>query len=92
MSVCQYRNCLNGGSAEVLAAFQANPIPDVVVSGTGCLGQCSIGPTVRITPDELWYCRVKPEQVPVIVEEHLKHDRPVAAWLNPRFHPNFGGN
>ncbi len=87
--VCQYRSCLANGSAEVLAAFQAADVPGVTVIGTGCQGQCSSGPTVRIVPEETWYCRVKPSDVPVIMEQHLQGGKPVEAKLHPRIHMHF---
>jgi len=88
--VCQYRSCLANGSAEVLAAFQATQVSGVVVKGSSCQGQCSSGPTVRIIPEEIWYCRVTPEDVSAIAEQHLKGGKVVEAKLNPRIHLNFG--
>jgi (2Fe-2S) ferredoxin len=84
--VCQHQSCLRNGSAAVLAAFEAQQIRGFVVEGSGCQGQCNIGPTVRVTPEEIWYCRVKPSDVPLIVEQHLKGGKPVEAMLNPRIH------
>jgi (2Fe-2S) ferredoxin len=87
--ICQYQSCLRNGAAEVLAAFEAAEIPDLLVEGSGCQGQCNIGPTVRITPEEIWYARVKPTDVPLIVEQHLQGGKPVASLLNPRIHLHF---
>ncbi len=87
--VCQYTNCLANGSAAVLAAFQGTAISGTMVIGCGCQGQCNMGPTVRVMPDNTWYCRVKPGDVRTIVEQHLKDGKPVAALLHPRFHPQF---
>ena len=87
--VCQHRSCLANNSAEVLAFFESAAIPGVTVVGSECQGQCSSGPTVRILPDETWYCRVKPSDVPIIVEQHLKQGQPVEAKLNPRIHLRF---
>ena len=84
--VCQYRSCLENGSAEVLAAFESAEIPGVMVTGSGCQGQCSCGPTVRIVPEETWYCRVQPSDVQMIVEQHLQGEQPIEAKLNPRIH------
>ena len=84
--ICQNRSCLNNGSAEVLAAFQASEIPGVVIESSPCLGQCSSGPTVRVVPDETWYCRVQPSDVSTIIEQHLLEGTPVEAKLNPRIH------
>lgn len=85
--VCQYTNCLRNGSAAVLAAFQGYSVSGAMVIGCGCQGQCNMGATVRVLPDDTWYCRVKPDDVRTIVEQHLKHDRPVSTLLHPRFHP-----
>ncbi|MCL6435271.1 MAG: (2Fe-2S) ferredoxin domain-containing protein [Leptolyngbyaceae cyanobacterium HOT.MB2.61] len=88
--VCQYVNCQGNGSAEVLKAFQSNPVPSVTVNPSECQGQCNMGPTVRVLPDGTWYCRVKPKDVPTIVEQHLKQGKPVERLLHPRMHPKFG--
>ncbi|HEY9798243.1 MAG TPA: (2Fe-2S) ferredoxin domain-containing protein [Leptolyngbyaceae cyanobacterium] len=87
--VCQYKSCLAAGSAAVLAAFEAADLTGFTVTGTGCQGQCSSGPTVRIVPEETWYCRIKPTDVPVIVEQHLKGGKRVEAKLHPRIHMRF---
>lgn len=89
VQVCQYSSCLAAGSAEVLAAFKEADLANFKVVGTDCQGQCSSGPTVRIVPEETWYCRVKPSDVPAIVEEHLKGGKPVEAKLHPRIHMRF---
>ncbi|MBI4782696.1 MAG: (2Fe-2S) ferredoxin domain-containing protein [Oscillatoriophycideae cyanobacterium NC_groundwater_1537_Pr4_S-0.65um_50_18] len=85
--VCQYRSCLRNHSAEVLAAFQASVPAGVFASGSECMGQCASGATVRVMPDNLWYCRVEPKDVAAIVEQHLCADQPIESLLHPRFHP-----
>lgn len=85
--VCQHRSCSRNGAAEVLAAFQAANVPGVFASGSDCMGQCSAGPTVQVMPDGIWYCRIKPSDVPTIVEQHLWADQPVQPLLHSRFHP-----
>jgi len=87
--VCQHRSCLANGSPAVLAAFQEAEIPGFTVLASGCQGQCSSGPTVRITPEETWYCRIQPSDVPLIVEQHLKGGVPVESKLHPRIHMRF---
>lgn len=72
----------------MLAAFQAHPVPDVVVTGSKCLGQCGNGPMVLVIPEEIWYSRLQPSEVPALVERHLRQGQPVAAMLYPRFHPH----
>ncbi len=85
--VCQHSSCLVQGASELLLAWQTAALPeDVIVRTSGCQGQCSTSPTVRIIPEETWYCRVKPEDVNQIVEEHLKNGQPVERLLHPRIH------
>ena len=84
--VCQYTNCLRNRSATVLTAFSEHPALGVEVVGSGCQGQCNMGTTVRVLADDTWYCRVQPEDVPEIVEQHLKQGKPVDRLLHPRFH------
>lgn len=87
--VCQYVNCCENGSEAVLQAFWEHPVAGVEAVGSGCQGQCNMGVTVRVLPDETWYCRVTPEDVPLIVEEHLRRDNQVDRLLHPRFHPSY---
>lgn len=85
--VCQYRSCSRNGAAEVLTAFQTAAPSGVFVTGSDCMGQCASGVTVKVMPDNFWYCRIKPEHTAIIVEQHLLHNQPVATLLHPRFHP-----
>ena len=84
--ICQHQSCKRHGAEAVLAAFEQHPIKTASVECTSCQGQCNIGPTVRILPDETWYYRVQPEDVPQIVEQHLQQGKPVTEKLNPRIH------
>lgn len=85
--VCQYQSCLAQESAEVLAAFLEKS--DFETIAVGCQGQCNLGATVRILPDEIWYCRVKPQDVEEISDSHLENDQIVDRLLHPRFHPSY---
>jgi (2Fe-2S) ferredoxin len=85
--VCQHVNCEVNGAQAVLEAFQANAIAGVEVVASACQGQCNMGATVRILPDEIWYYRVKPVHVPRIVQEHFQEGKPVVSLLHPRMHP-----
>ncbi len=38
---------------------------------TGCQGLCEVGPIVQLRPPEAFYCRVKAEDVPEIIEQHI---------------------
>ena len=90
IAICQYHSCARNRAADVLKAFQEIAPTDVLVSASDCMGQCSSGTTVYVTPDRTWYCRVKPEDVTEIVAQHLQLNQPVERLLHPRFHPRFG--
>ncbi|MGF1536093.1 MAG: ferredoxin [Elainellaceae cyanobacterium] len=84
--VCQNRSCLRAGSDHVLAAFRAQTSLPVTAMESGCVSQCSVGPNVRVMPDGTSYCRVKSDDVSIIVAEHLEGDRPVQSLFHPRMH------
>jgi (2Fe-2S) ferredoxin len=84
--VCQNRTCKKQGAAAVLAAFENLPIPHVTVTPSGCLGQCGNGPMVLVLPDMVWYCRVQPQEVLLVIEQHLLGNQRVKQMLYPRFH------
>jgi len=44
----------------------------VRVSRTLCLGLCEIGPNIAIFPDNVWYHRVKLDDVPEILRKHVE--------------------
>lgn len=89
VGICQNRSCLRSGSDRVLAAFSKYQSGELMVAASGCLGQCGSGPMVKVMPDNTWYCRVRPSDVPEIVTEHLQGGQPVKRLLHPRFHPQF---
>jgi (2Fe-2S) ferredoxin len=84
--VCQSRACRKYDSDKVLAAFRANPVSGVEVIATGCLGQCGNGPMVLIEPEEIWYWQVHPDEVPIVIKQHLQEQCPVKEMLDPKFH------
>lgn len=88
--ICQNKACRKAGSAKVLAAFQTALASEgeVEIVRSPCLGQCGNGPMVLVLPEQVWYYRVHPEEVPAIVQRHLKQGRWVRALLYPKFHPS----
>ncbi|PPS45244.1 ferredoxin [Chroococcidiopsis sp. TS-821] len=83
--VCQNRTCRKQGAARVLAAFQSHPTPGITIVSSNCLGQCGNGPMVLVLPEQIWYSRVQPAEVPAVVERHLRGGCPVAKMLySPR--------
>lgn len=51
--------------------YERPPQDGVFLSKSGCQGFCHYGPLVRIEPDRILYCRVKPEDAAEIVEKTL---------------------
>jgi (2Fe-2S) ferredoxin len=49
----------------------------VAVTGCGCLGTCSNGPSVLVYPEGVMYGGIAKDDVAAIVEEHLLGDQPV---------------
>ena len=45
--------------------------PKIRVAQAKCLGQCSIGTNIMIYPDNIWYSKVRLEDVNEIAEKHL---------------------
>ncbi len=41
---------------------------EVMVTNTGCLGLCSMGPVVMIYPDTIWYGKVTADDVEEIMD------------------------
>lgn len=85
VQICQNKSCRKLGAANVLAAFQT--AAEVEVVGCGCLGQCGNGPIVLVLPEQVWYCRVRADEVGAIVDRHLRGGKPVQSMLYPKFHP-----
>lgn len=91
--VCTGKSCSARESAAVRDAFESelkqrgvlfgreakgkNPQGSIIVTECASVGFCSIGPTVLVYPDGVWYAQVQPNDVPQIVEEHLLKGTPV---------------
>ena len=50
---------------------------EALVVTTGCNGFCERGPILLVHPDGVFYQRLSPADVPLLVEEHLIKGRPV---------------
>ena len=50
---------------------------EVKVVITGCNGFCAEGPIMVVYPEGIFYGKLKPEDMPLIVEEHILKGRPV---------------
>lgn len=80
--ICGGTGCTSSGSDNILEAFErelaaADLAGEIKLVRTGCFGLCAVGPVVIVHPDGTFYSRVKAEDVPEIVSEHLLKGRPV---------------
>jgi (2Fe-2S) ferredoxin len=72
--VCQGKNCLTKGSAELLdhirtalAGRQTFKVVPFI-----CFGACTASPNIAVFPDRLWYSTIMPEQQHCVIESILK--------------------
>jgi len=74
-------SCIPRGSAGLFEAIReetgAQGLVDVKVVATGCLEPCMVGPIIYVAPDDVWYGGVTLDDVPLLVEQHLRDDQPV---------------
>ena len=77
--------CGAKGGGELLEAFKEEVdrrgIRSSAVLRNACTRRHEEGPVVFIYPDDVWYTRVKPENVPEIVERHLAAERQQATGI-----------
>ena len=85
--VCQNTACRKSGAQKVLEAFRQLVGSDIHVEGRRCLGECGNGPMVLVLPEQTWYARLRPDEVPAVVERHLWGGEPVQGCLYRKFHP-----
>ena len=86
ISVCGGTGCQAYGCQKVKAAFQKELKREgmkerVALKITGCPGFCERGPLVTIFPQNIFYQRVKAEDVPLIISETIQNGRVVEHLL-----------
>ena len=54
-----------------------------MVTTSGCIGPCDLGPNVLVYPEGIMYSSVKAEDVTEIIESHLLGDTPVDRLRTP---------
>jgi len=84
--VCAGAGCISSGCKAVqeslVKAVKDLGIQDEVrIVETGCMGPCDLGPVIVVYPEGVFYRKVKPEDAPVIAEEHLLKGRVVERLL-----------
>ncbi|PKN28865.1 MAG: NADH-quinone oxidoreductase subunit NuoF [Deltaproteobacteria bacterium HGW-Deltaproteobacteria-21] len=80
--LCGGTGCHASGSQEVKRILQQELArqkldQEIRVIETGCNGFCAQGPLMIVQPDGIFYQKLKPEDIPHLVEEHFLKGRPV---------------
>lgn len=84
--VCRGRSCRKYQAEAVWDNFAQNLPPDVELMSVPCLGQCGNGSMVVIEPEQIWYSQVHPDEVAIVIEQHIIGEAPVKAMLYFKFH------
>lgn len=74
--VCAGAGCVSSGCFAVKQALENSLKVEwlddkVKVVETGCVGTCNVGPTAIVLPDGVFYCKLRPQDMARIVQEHL---------------------
>jgi len=74
--LCSGGACISSGSESVrealLREIKANGLEgEVEIITTGCMGMCEIGPMMVVSPEGIFYQKIKPEDMAEVVREHL---------------------
>ena len=84
--ICGGTGCLSSNSRKIREEFdnvlhELGIHEEVKLVMTGCFGLCEKGPIVIVYPDEVFYSKVKVEDVRLICEEHLLKGRIVKSLV-----------
>ncbi|NJK41343.1 MAG: (2Fe-2S) ferredoxin domain-containing protein [Acaryochloridaceae cyanobacterium SU_2_1] len=74
--ICQKSSCRKRGSQRVLSVLNsairdAGLDQEIELSEMGCVGKCKAGPNLIVLPDKTRYTKVKPQNIPKILEHHF---------------------
>ncbi len=75
--ICYGAGCLSSDCKDFKEAFMKeleseNLQNKVKINLTGCLGACTLGPTLVINPGNILYCNLNPASAVQIVKEHIR--------------------
>jgi (2Fe-2S) ferredoxin len=90
--ICKGGDCKKRGSKAIRKSLKyelraEGMNRDVRLDSVDCLGLCKHGPNLVVYPGGTWYLGVAEQDVPEVVQRHLKNGEPVeylAAELRPR--------
>jgi len=76
LMLCGATGCLSSGAGKIVEALREELSNRGIeekyrVVMSGCPGFCEVGPILVVYPDEVFYCRLQPDDIPKIVEQHL---------------------
>ncbi len=82
LMLCSGTGCQASGSQEVHKALEEELKKqglqeEVQIIETGCNGFCAMGPVMLVQPEGIFYQKLKPSDIPFLVEEHFLKGRPV---------------
>ena len=85
--ICGGTGCTSSGSVKIRERMEkeleaAGLSDEIKIVQTGCFGLCENGPVMIVYPDGTFYSRVKVEDVPEIVNEHLLKGRVVTRLVH----------
>ena len=84
--LCGGTGCHASGSLEVKKVLQEEIVKqkldqEIRIIETGCNGFCAQGPVMIVQPEGVFYQKLKPEDIPYLVEEHFLKGRPVKDFM-----------
>lgn len=87
--VCAGAGCVSSGCKAVEESLiqsvkKLGLADEVRIIETGCMGPCDMGPAIVVYPEGVFYRKLKPEDAPIIAEEHLLKGRVVERLLYRR--------
>ena len=80
--LCSGTGCQANGSGVFQEALQKELerrglADEIKIIETGCNGFCAVGPVMLVQPEGIFYQKLRPKDVPYLVEEHFLKGRPV---------------
>jgi len=85
--LCGGTGCHSTGTSEVKESLirelhEQKLANEIQVIETGCNGFCAVGPVMLVQPDGIFYEKLKPKDIPELVEEHFLKGRPLKRLLH----------
>lgn len=80
--LCGGTGCHASGSLQIKEALKAELVRhrlenEIKIIETGCNGFCAQGPIMIVQPENIFYQKLRVEDIPFLVEEHFLKGRPV---------------